>query len=267
MSNIVAIGNQKGGVGKTTTAVNLAASLSVKGLKILLVDLDPQANATGGCGAALGSLDGSIYEVLLGKIDVISAIQTVFVDSDTTFDLLPSHISLSGAEIEMASFLGREKKLAELLEPVSLDYDFILIDCPPALGLLTVNAFAAADSLLIPVQCEYYAMEGVSRLLETVQLVKQKINPNLQIIGVLLTLYDSRLQLSKSVANEVRRYFGREVFDTVIKRNVRLSEAPSFGNSIISHAPDSMGAENYTDLATEFLEGFIKNDSFNKIIR
>ena len=261
MANIVAIGNQKGGVGKTTTAVNLAASLSAKGLKILLVDLDPQANATSGCGAALESLGRSIYEVLLGKIDAISSIQSIYVDSGITFDLLPSHISLSGAEIEMASLFGREKKLAELLGTVSIDYDFILIDCPPALGLLTVNAFAAADSLLIPVQCEYYALEGVSRLLETVQLVKQQINPKLQIAGVLLTLYDSRLQLSKSVASEARRYFGQEVFDTVIKRNVRLAEAPSFGKSIISHAPDSMGAENYADLATEFLEGFVENDS------
>ena len=257
LATIIAIANQKGGVGKTTTAVNLAASLSAKGSRILLVDLDPQANATSGCGAALDSLNGSIYEVLLGKRDARSLIHDVFVDFNSTFDLLPSHISLSGAEVEMASFIGRERKLDEILAPLALDYDYILIDCPPALGLLTINGLAAADSLLVPVQCEYYALEGVSRLLETVQLVKQQINPDLQIEGVLLTLYDSRLQLSQSVANEARRYFGEKVFATVIKRNIRLAEAPSFGQSVISYAPDSTGAENYTDLAAEVMDGCV----------
>ena len=212
MGSIIAIANQKGGVGKTTTATNLAACLASQGHKTLLVDLDPQANATSGCGAAADSLHRSVYEVLLGQVGVLDSLCTIDIDLFHQFHLLPSHIRLAGAEVEMASMVGREKKLAESLKPAVSEFDFILIDCPPSLSVLTLNALGAADSVLIPVQCEYYALEGVSKLLHTVRLVKRHINSCLRVEGVLLTLYDERLQLSRRVVDEAKKHFGETVY-------------------------------------------------------
>jgi chromosome partitioning protein len=248
MGKIIAVANQKGGVGKTTTAVNLSACLAMAGHKTLLIDMDPQANATSGCGAAANSLQGSVYEVLLGQADIRSTIRPLQL---TLLHLVPSHIRLAGAEVEMAAVVGRDKKLAGALQGMSDEYDFILIDCPPSLGLLTVNALSAAHSVLIPIQCEYYALEGLSNLLGTVRLVQRYLNQRLHIEGVLLTLYDERLQLCRRVAAEARDYFGDQVYSTIIRRNVSLAEAPSFGQPVILYDPLSTGAENYTSLAVE----------------
>lgn len=253
MGSIIAIANQKGGVGKTTTAVNLAACLASQGHKTLLVDLDPQANATSGCGAAADSLHGSVYEVILGQISALDSLCTIEIDLFHHFHLLPSHIRLAGAEVEMATVIGREKKLMEALRPIAAGFDFVLIDCPPSLSLLTLNALGAADSVLIPVQCEYYALEGVSKLLHTTRLVKRHINSDLRIEGVLLTLYDERLQLSRRVVSEAKKHFGEAVYNTIIRRNISLAEAPSFGRPIVSYDPSSVGAENYTSLAEEVI--------------
>jgi chromosome partitioning protein len=248
MGRVIAVSNQKGGVGKTTTAVNLSACLANDGNRTLLIDIDPQANATSGCEAGIDNLDGSVYEVLLGHAPLEAVISSTGIPG---LDLAPSRISLAGAEVEMSSVLGREKRLAEALETVRPDYDFIIVDCPPSLGLLTVNALTAADSVLIPVQCEYYALEGLSKLLNSIQLVQRYLNPTLEIEGVLLTMYDERLQLSKRVAAEVKSYFNDKVYETAIKRNVSLAAAPSFGQPVILYEPRSTGADNYRRLAGE----------------
>ncbi len=258
MGKIIAIANQKGGVGKTTTSINLAASLAAAEYKVLLVDIDPQANTSGGVGVDTKTLDKTVYEVLVNNLDINKAI----VDSVMpNLKLLPSHINLVGAEIEMVSTQNRESVLKSALHKVKDDFDFIVIDCPPSLGLLTLNALTASDSVLIPVQCEYYALEGLGQLLNTISIVRYRLNPNLDIEGVLLTMYDSRLRLSNQVVDEVRRHFGGKAFETVINRNVRISEAPSYGKPVILYDALSIGAKNYLDLAKELIE---KNKDFLK---
>ncbi len=251
MAKIISLANQKGGVGKTTTAINLAASLAVLEKKVLLIDADPQANATSGLGFDLNNIKTSIYECV---VDEASPKDVVLKTEIEGLDLIPSHIDLVGAEIEMLSMPNREKKLKQSLDKVKDDYDFILIDCSPSLGLLVVNALTASDSVIIPVQTEYFALEGLGKLLNTIKIIQSRLNKDLDIEGFLLTMYDTRLNLSNQVVEEVRKHFDTMVFDTLIQRNVKLSEAPSYGKPAIMHDAASKGADNYLSLAREVLQ-------------
>lgn len=251
MSKIISLANQKGGVGKTTTSINLAAALAKQGQRVLLIDADPQANSSSGLGVEIRELDNTIYECLVNDVDPHTAI----VETNTpNLHLIPSHIDLVGAEIEMLNIDQREQLLKKVLEQVRHEYDYILIDCSPSLGLITINALTASDSVIIPVQCEFFALEGIAKLLNTVKIIKSKLNPGLQIEGFLLTMFDNRLRLSNQVYDEVKRHFGDLVFNTVISRNVRLSEAPSHGVSVLDYDPSSKGAKNYTALAKELIK-------------
>jgi chromosome partitioning protein len=252
MGKIIVIANQKGGVGKTTTAINLASSLAVMEKRVLIVDIDPQANASSGLGIDPSHLEYTIYDVLLEKIPYKKAVQKTFLEY---LDILPANQELVGAEIEMVNMMSRETRLRKVLKHTRDEYDYVFIDCPPSLNLLTVNSFTAGDSVLIPIQCEYFALEGLTQLLNTIRLIQRNLNPKLDLEGIILTMYDSRLNLSKMVADEVRKYFGDKVFKTIISRNVRLGEAPSYGQPIISFDIHSSGAMNYMKLAEEFVNG------------
>jgi len=254
MGKVISLANQKGGVGKTTTAINLSASLAALDKKVLLIDADPQANSTSGLGFDLRTIQNSIYECLIGESkakDVVMA-----TEMDNMF-IIPSHIDLVGAEIEMLNMPNRERILKGIIAEINDDYDYIIIDCSPSLGLITVNALTSADSVLIPVQCEYFALEGLGKLLNTIKIIQSRLNPELEIEGFLLTMYDARLRLSNQVVEEVQKHFQSMVFETIIQRNIKLSEAPSYGKPVLLYDASSKGAINYLNLAKELIQ---KND-------
>ncbi|MGI6702618.1 MAG: ParA family protein [Clostridia bacterium] len=251
MSKVIAVFNQKGGVGKTTTNVNLSSCIAVRGKKVLVVDIDPQGNTTSGLGIDKKALERTIYEVLIGESGAEQVIVKTAVEN---LCIIPSSVQLAGAEIELTEFEGREKKLKEALNRIRNNYDYVFIDCPPSLGLLTINALTAADSVLIPIQCEYYALEGVSQLMNTIWLVQRGLNPDLKVEGVVLSMFDGRTNLSIQVVDEVKRYFKGKVYTTIIPRNIRLAEAPSYGVPILMYDPKSKGAEAYEELADEFIQ-------------
>ena len=251
MAKVIALANQKGGVGKTTTAINLAASLAVLEQKVLLVDADPQANATSGIGFDIRAIKTSIYECLIDEVDPNGIILETEVEN---LDLLPSHIDLVGAEIEMTNLPNREQIMKTVISGIKDNYDFILIDCSPSLGLITLNALTASDSVLIPVQCEYFALEGLGKLLNTIKIVQNRLNTALEIEGFLLTMYDARLRLSNQVVDEVKKHFQQMVFETIVPRNIKLSEAPSFGKPVLMYDVNSSGAVNYLNLGREILQ-------------
>ncbi|MBX9852617.1 MAG: AAA family ATPase [Cytophagaceae bacterium] len=251
MGKIIAIANQKGGVGKTTTAINLAASLAALEHKTLLIDADAQANSTSGLSFNPKTIEKSIYECM---VNGDSAKELIMSTNINYLDLLPSNIGMVGAEIEMINLEGREEKMREVLKPIKDDYEFIIIDCSPSLGLVTVNALVASDSVLVPVQCEYFALEGLGKLLHTIKIIQTRLNTNLEIEGILLTMYDLRVRLANQVVEEVKTHFQHLVFDTIIPRNVKLSESPSFGLPVIAHDAESRGAISYINLAQEILE-------------
>ncbi|MBV5314012.1 MAG: ParA family protein [Prolixibacteraceae bacterium] len=265
MGKVIALANQKGGVGKTTTAINLAASLAVLEYKVLIIDADPQANATSGVGFDVRNVKTSIYECIVDELDPRKIILNTEIQG---LDLIPSHIDLVGAEIEMLNLPNREKVLRHVIEKIRNDYDFILIDCSPSLGLITVNALTAADSVIIPVQCEYFALEGLGKLLNTIKIIQTKLHPELEIEGFLLTMFDSRLNLSNQVQEEVKKHFQEMVFESVIQRNIKLSEAPSYGQPAILYDATSKGASSYMNLARELLQnnGMTKLKNSEKII-
>lgn len=252
MGKAIAIFNQKGGVGKTTTNINLAACLALKGKKTLVMDMDPQGNTTSGLGISKKSLEYTMYEILID--DKVNPKDAILDTNIETLKIIPASVKLAGAEIELVQLEGREKRLQKALKKIAKDFDYVFIDCPPSLGLLTINTLTAVDSVLIPIQCEFYALEGVSQLMSTIELVRKSLNKNLEIQGVILSMFDGRTNLSIQVVEEVKKYFREKVYTTVIPRNVRLAEAPSYGMPITEYDPKSKGAEAYMEFADEFLE-------------
>jgi len=251
MARIIAIANQKGGVGKTTTAVNLSACLAEKGKRVLLMDVDPQGNSTSGMGIDKNTIKTSSYDIMINGIDPKQAVVKTMIN---TLDMIPANIDLVGAEVELVSKIAREQILKQALKEIRKNYDFIFMDCPPSLGLITVNALTAADKILVPIQCEYYALEGLSQLLNTIKLVKTSLNPSLEVEGVVLTMFDGRTNLSIQVVEEVKKYFKNKVYKTIIPRNIRLGEAPSFGLPVIRYDAACLGSQSYNDLADEVIE-------------